>query len=491
MIDDNRRIRKKRKNRKKISNVKRPLKIDLGVVLFSLIVIYFLSFGVLRYFNTNHISVYEVTKSTISGNAKYSAFAIRKETVYNALDEGKIDFCIRDCERVAAGEPVYTLDKTGELSKLLTSLTTEDTSLSDDSLKSLESDIASLKDNYSPDNFGQIYDFKNAIERNILSEINSDKLTELIKTNGLKEGDYSIARTTDSGIIVLSTDGYEGVTVDSFNEDMLNQDNLKPNNLKSNDKVAKDSPVYKLVTSEKWNLVIKIEKDLAEKLKDYSAIQIRFTEDNVTTWVNYSIKTSGDKNYMIFSLSNSAIRYAYERFVNIELVLSSISELTSSGLKIPNSAIIKGDFYKIPADFYTNGDNGTQKGFLLKTYNKDKETVEFITPDIYYYDEDKDGKSYYYLSAQDFEAGTVFIKNSGQEGSGDGSSEINEYTLSSSVQLPGVYNVDKGYADFRVIKVVSSTNDYSIVESGTTYGLSIYDHIALNASIMQANQMIN
>ena len=52
--------------------------------------------------------------------------------------------------------------------------------------------------------------------------------------------------------------------------------------------------------------------------------------------------------YLAFD--SSMVRYAQDRFVDVELILED-----QSGLKIPKSAITKKDFYVIPEDYLTQG----------------------------------------------------------------------------------------------------------------------------------------
>ena len=66
------------------------------------------------------------------------------------------------------------------------------------------------------------------------------------------------------------------------------------------------------------------------------------------------------------------------------------------------------------------------------------------------------------------------------------------YTIGTDVaNLNGVYNVNKGYAVFKQIDVIYQNKEYSILKTGTTYGLSLYDHIALDGSKVTENQLIN
>ena len=56
--------------------------------------------------------------------------------------------------------------------------------------------------------------------------------------------------------------------------------------------------------------------------------------------------------------------------------------------------------------------------------------------------------------------------------------------------LIGVYNINKGYADFTAITILSSNEEYAIVKSNTTYGLSEYDYIVLDASTVNADDFV-
>ena len=44
-----------------------------------------------------------------------------------------------------------------------------------------------------------------------------------------------------------------------------------------------------------------------------------------------------------------------------------------------------------------------------------------------------------------------------------------------------VYNINKGYAVFKRIEKLSGNGEYFTIAKGTDYGLSVYDHIVLDA----------
>ena len=65
------------------------------------------------------------------------------------------------------------------------------------------------------------------------------------------------------------------------------------------------------------------------------------------------------------------------------------------------------------------------------------------------------------------------------------------YSLSEVVKLEGEYNMNKGYAVFKNIEVIDRTNEYAIIKKNTINGVSIYDHLALNASAMNEGDLIS
>ena len=60
-----------------------------------------------------------------------------------------------------------------------------------------------------------------------------------------------------------------------------------------------------------------------------------------------------------------------------------------------------------------------------------------------------------------------------------------------SITLIGVYNINKGFADFKEITILYSNDEYSIVKSNPNYGLLEYDYIVLDAESINEDDFIN
>ena len=56
--------------------------------------------------------------------------------------------------------------------------------------------------------------------------------------------------------------------------------------------------------------------------------------------------------------------------------------------------------------------------------------------------------------------------------------------------LKGVYCINKGYAVFKQIQILCESDEYYIVKEGNNFGLSNYDHIALDSKNISENDVV-
>lgn len=202
-----------------------------------------------------------------------------------------------------------------------------------------------------------------------------------------------------------------------------------------------------------------------------NTIRIRFLKDSKETYATYTITNQGGQNYLILSLKGM-VRYASERYVEVELLLSE-----DTGLKTPNSAITEKEFFTIPVGYFIKGGDSDSTGILVDHTDKDgNHSSAFVSPTIYYATDD-----FYYIDSESVSAGDVLVKTDSKD----------TYVVGSqTASLQGVYNINKGYAVFKQIDILYQNEEYSIVKTGTTYGIMQYDHIALDGGKITENQLI-
>ena len=219
-------------------------------------------------------------------------------------------------------------------------------------------------------------------------------------------------------------------------------------------------------------MIIQITQELAESLQEKSVVKIRFCKDDFTTNTNSKVIERDGNYYLQLSLRTAMVRYINDRFLDIELLLGN-----NTGLKIPKTAITTKEFYTVPKTYFTLGADSSQPSLLLcDSENSSAELVNVISPTIYYETED-----YYYIDDEFVSTGDSILKPDSSE----------RYTIGSeTASLIGVYNINKGYAVFKQISIIYENEEYAIIEPKTAYGVALYDHIALDGSKLQENQLI-
>jgi len=217
-----------------------------------------------------------------------------------------------------------------------------------------------------------------------------------------------------------------------------------------------------------------------EKLKDRSTIRVKFLKDDMTQNGDFSIITIDGDKYGQIDFNKGLIRYASDRFLDIELVTNTVV-----GLKIPLTSIVTKDFYVIPSRMSTTQDN--QTGFTLYE-GKNKTTFKNVS--IYASIDDSsvsklavdqaEQPQIYYVDKSSFKEGDALINTDTGE----------KYVIGETDTLEGVYCINKGYAVFRRIEILDENEEYAIVSKNTTYGLSRYDHIVRNADQVKEEDIL-
>lgn len=446
------------------------------ITIFFIAIMIYLAALVIKFMTTVKPDIHEVETGQISINSTYTGIALRDEEVFYSDYAGNVNYFVRDGARAAVGSIVYTVDETGRVSAMIESMNAEENSISANNLGIIRDSLSSYKTGYSNSRFYEIYDLKEKINQVVSDSINENvihNLDDMIKdTSSENLFRYGIASKT--GTVVYSTDGFETKTVDQLTSADFNRDEYKKTNLRAESLVVQSTPVYKLIKSEDWKIVIPLTNDqiAAQGLSDKKNVQVRLIKTGITTNANFEIMPTSGGTYGVLSLNKFMVRYCNDRFVDVEIITS-----TSTGLKIPVSSIVEKEFFVIPEKYASKGANNSFLGFMHEYQDKETGRIEkgYFNADIYAF---IDGL--YYVDKSDFTYGdTIFMDNSNET-----------YSIKEVGMLKGVYTVNKGYAVFRRIDIIEQNEEYAIVKKGISYGLSIYDHIILDGTKVQENQII-
>lgn len=456
----------------KIIKFHKQIQINIGLIIFGIILLYVL-FHVFSYITSDTVTVYQVQEGSITENKTYRALALRKEEVVSAPASGNIYYFSSNLDPVGVKTNVYSLDTSGKITDKLKENTKQAVALSSENRMRLCGDIQNYIFEFDRNDFQTLYGFKTDLTSDLKQYYSSHILQEMAEeiAGAQQQGTFTYYKAKAPGTVVFQTDGMEGVTLQNYTADSFDNKHVSITNLKAQDKVKEGQTVYKLITSDQWNLVFEIQKDLANKIKKEKTeyLKIRFLDDDVTTWARCSVEKKEKKYYINLSLDDGVERYANSRFLPIAL-----EQEETSGLKIPNSAIVKKEFYAIPSEYFYMDKNTDSAGLMIRSENG-KDT--YLSATIYYTKDD-----IYYVSEDELKDDTVIIKPNSTE----------TYRIGSKKDsLQGVYNINKGFAVFKQIQILYQNEDYAIIKKGTEYGLANYDHIALQGDLIKENEMIN
>ena len=459
------------KGNNKIVKYRKPLNLNIGMIIFAVIFIY-ITICVFMYFTQKHIEGHQVKMGSLSTNNIYKGIALRDEEIINAGQAGYVNYYAREGERVGVGNLVYTLDESGKLAEYLNSEVSGSTLTTKD-LSELKTEILGFVNTFDTDHFSTVYDFKYNVQGTVLKLANANLLEniETINKSGISDL-ISFCNAPDSGIVIYSVDGYEDLTLEQITAERFDQKNYEKKQLISNELIAAGDPVYKLSTNEDWSIVIMTDQEKATELLEAEYVKVKFLKNQEISWGKVESYTNPEGDTLVkLTFTNSMITFCTDRFIDIELILED-----EVGLKIPNSSIVEKEFFIVPKEYVTQGGNSNSFGVMKETYLEDgTATTEFIETTIY-----NETETEYYLDDMVLRIGDYIIKPESTE----------KYAISKRGSLTGVYNINKGYADFKQINILYQNDEYSIVKSNTQYGLTVYDYIVLDASTVVDDEFI-
>ena len=451
-----------------IKKFKKKRELNLGIFLFAIVFIY-LVVTVILYFTRGSISVYEVREGSIVRDNSYTGLIIRRESTVNAEESGYVSYFQNGNSKIKAGTNTYAISQEPLDTESVSDKEENSGRISEEVQSGIALQLQNFNENYDPDDFAAVYSLKNEISsslQNAYSETRMEHLGAVIAASSLDVNTY---RSAQDGIIAFTVDGYESLTKDTFHAENFDNTEYESTTLADQMKISKGDPVYRMITGEDWSVILPLEKETAEQLAadEVTRVKVRIDKDSETMQAAFSIIERDGQYYGCLDFNNSMIRYAEDRFLNVELILED-----ESGLKIPRSSVVEEKFYVIPEDYITTGGNSSSEGVMVR---QDDGSVEFAPVDVY---DSKDGEVC--ISRDDISEGAVLIMPESNE----------TCTVGKTKTLKGVYNINRGYAVFKKVSILCENDEYYIVREGEAYGLSNYDHIVQNGTSVDPEEVV-
>ena len=453
----------------KVVPMKKRFRPNLALFIFFLIVIYIavIAWG---YLNKKHVSIYEVNTTSISDDSPLYGLILRTEEVINAKKDGYVNYYNAEGNRVGRGDVVYTLDQNGEVSEMLDKL--QGSAKNTESITAMREVIASFQNTFSLSSYTRMENFQYDVNNVLFEKTNGNLYSNLSKAlrSAGKEKSFTRYTAKKNGVISYSIDGYETLKKSDVTPELLDEYGKSTRQqIRTTEILKAGDPVYKLVTGNTWTLVVKLNAEYYDRLKDADSVRVTINKDNITYNASVELWDQGGLHFASLTTSRFMERYINDRFLQIEFNLKE-----ASGLKIPNSSIIKKDYYVLPASVVTKGKQGN--GVIRQVTDQDgKVSRQFTGLGDYFTAEGK-----YYVDDSVVSGGDILMDhdNGGQ------------YVVSSTEPVSGVYRVNQGFSQFRPIDILYQNKEYTIVSDTTSGGLAAFDHIVVDPASLGDNDFI-
>lgn len=478
----------------KTVSIRKPININIGFVFFLVIFVYII-ICVVIYFSTKHITGYEVNEGSLSVPNKYLGIALRDEVIVDSGAAGYVNYFATEGEKVGFNNLVCCVDETGALQDYIAKNEDEGKStLTEKDFFELKNEMINFTSSFSRENYIDVYDFKNSLQGDVLKFSNRrvlNSLDEIRATSSL----LKMINAPSSGVIMYTIDGFEREQPENICHEWFDREIYESNKkqLVNNSIVSIGDPLYKQTNDENWSIMIEVEPERYDEYIEEGYIKVKFYKNQYESWGKVTgIQGKDEGKYIKLDFTNSMISFAGDRFIELQLLVDA-----EKGLKIPQSAISEQEFFVIPWECITVGGENGGKGVMVQKFNENGEMdIEFVPTTIYskkteaqiqginLKEDDPNfaelSKEYAYVDDTVLQSNNVLVITDSSE----------TFTIGRIGSLKGVYNINKGYADFKVVKELNSNEEYCIVESNTEYGLLPHDYIALDASSVNNDDFV-
>lgn len=415
------------------------------------------------------VTIYQVSKGDVSNDITLQGLAIRDEVIVNSTKPGYICYYITDGEKVKKNSTVCTIDETGEIYNSVNDTQDYNSLLSNTDYENIRSLISSYKLAYSDVTFYNAYSFETSANNKVF-ELTNEVLMQQTSSTG---SSLSSVSAPDSGLVTYYIDGYENYQIsESIKASDFDKAGYEKKALKSGDFAEAGASIVKIIPSEQWNIVAPVSEEQVAELDGMSYVKFRINNSNFTITMPFTIIQGSDGSYINISIDKYLSNYLSERFVTIELIQSD-----QSGLKIPSSALVEKQVYKIPLSYLSAGSNQSSENRinLQRVDDNGNQTIQQMQPKIYMTDE-----KYAYIDPEGFEDSDILVNIT--------SNDTIAASLLEYYPLTGVYFANQGIAEFRRVTVIKTIDEFVLIESGEE--LKAYDNIVLDSKKVTENQII-
>ncbi|MDF2608506.1 MAG: hypothetical protein K0S34_2708, partial [Bacillales bacterium] len=298
----------------KVVRFKKRKTINIGIIVFLILFVY-IAFNVVIYFTKEKLSIYEVH------------------------------------------------DEVGQLNQLMSD---EDIAITmpERSKAEIKRNIRDFEKAFSDTNYSKVYDFKEDAQSTVLDILNTAVVTQgldLLEESGITFN-YDLIESPESGVISYYLDSFESITPQTITAEMFDTQKYNRVSLRKTEMQPQDTPIYKIITSDTWKLILPLTQIQYEKLDGRVSVNLTVLEDDFQMKAALSLFKIESNYYAELTMDKYLSNYLEERYLDVEVDFDS-----EKGLKIPITSIVEKDVTLVPKEYMGQGANSEEEGLTIKT----------------------------------------------------------------------------------------------------------------------------
>lgn len=477
------------------------------VVIAYVVILFYLLFLIYINFTKDTIHYVYAEPGSIYNDSSFTGLLIKDEKVVYSEDSGPVKYFVPEGSKVRQNAYVCAVNQDSETEQIIQAQINQHLSELNDARSITTNDYSILQDKIREyvldkpsENLDFVYDSKDLLTGTLLDisqtvyvkdESLFRKIQEEIAINveqQLNNGDYYSMET--SGVVGYTFDGFENYNIDNYEYDILNEE-VVIKDVALDATVKEGEELYKIIDNHLIHLVAEVDpycmkylQVILDNPKSTDQTRLYFPRKNLDTIVTiYDVETIDGKYYVTFELNKFFDEFFSDRFVDFRIKYDDYS-----GLKIPNEAVTTKALIQVPKSAVFE-EKGSYK-ILKKIYTDDDVSHEdslSINVKVYYEDNE-----FAYIDSMD--ADLSLSPGDQVLYTLDESAKVSEtsfHTVSSKIEVEGVYVLNKGYSDFKRIKTLYEDEAFRIIDEAIGYSVGLYDKIASDASEIAEFTTIN
>ena len=272
--------------KQKVVKMRQKRHIFFGVIIF-LMVLTYLTYHAVSFLTREKPTVYTIGEQTsLAQTRTYTGLIIRQERVVKTEKPGIINYYVPASGRVSVNEMVYSVDETGNFTKIA----------AQEGIQNVKNtDVSGFLNEYSADysgmQFSSVYDLKYELNSRLLLSASASELERFARD--FVTG-FEMHKAEATGLVEYYIDGFEELNEAGISAEDFDRTKYEKKHLSAMTEAQAGDPVYELITTEACDIYIPLSKsDAASMTETLNELKVVYEASHPGVTILYNFDSSG------------------------------------------------------------------------------------------------------------------------------------------------------------------------------------------------------